>query len=596
MSAECCVLLDDCNASEAQPSSRLYTGFVRMLSCADAAGLPPLLEEMQAALEQGFYALLLLDYEFGAGIEAIAPRAAPAAAARILLFAECRRLSAAAAGQWLEGVGGAADAGVADLSFSEDEAAFGAALDRIHAWLEAGDAYQVNHTWRIHFDAWGPPAALYRRLRARQPVPYGALALLPDGGAILSLSPELFMRKQGRELTARPMKGTAPASGDAALDARRAAELVNDAKTRAENLMIVDLLRNDFGRVAVTGSVAVPRLFQVERYGAVLQMTSTVTATLRPGVTLAQLLAALFPCGSVTGAPKRRAMQIIRELEPGARGIYTGAIGWVEAGGDFCLSVPIRTLALEPPENGVSRGMLGVGAGIVHDSEPAAEYAECRHKAAFVTGMAPEFTLFESIYASREHGCRHLARHLARLRHSAAYFGFAFDEQRLRAALAAACAGLPAGAHALRLTLQADGGAAVKASALAPSPQTVGVLLAAEPVDGADLFLRHKTSRRQRYDSAWRAAQERGAFDMLFFNARGELTEGGRSNVFLRLDGAWFTPPLSSGLLPGVMRSALLEDPAFAARERVLTREDLARAEEIVVCNALRGALRAVVA
>jgi para-aminobenzoate synthetase/4-amino-4-deoxychorismate lyase len=596
------VLLDDCEASDDHPSSRLYAGFRCMLACDDASGLPALLRQMQEALDAGLHAVLLLDYELGERIEAIAPRprtspaSTTAPTARILLFDECRRLSAAAVEDWLRDAAGDADAGIAGIDFGEDEATFAATIARIHAWITAGDVYQINHTFRIRFDAWGPPAALYRRLRARQPVPYGALALLPDGGAILSLSPELFMRNDGGMLSARPMKGTLPASGDAAVDAARARELASDPKSRAENLMIVDLLRNDFGRVAATGSVAVPRLFQVERHGALLQMTSTVNATLRDGVTLAQTLAALFPCGSVTGAPKRRAMQIIRELEGEARGIYTGAIGWVERGGDFCFSVAIRTLALEAPARGVRRGMLGVGAGIVHDSRTDAEYEECLHKAAFATGLVPTFTLIESLHASRESGCRHLERHLERLRRSARYFGFAWREERLRAALARACAALPDGAHALRLVLRVDGDAEVSVSplALAQWEEPVRVLLAGAPTDADDPFLRHKTSRRAAYDAAWRAAAERGAFDMLFFNTRGELTEGGRSNVFLHIDGAWYTPPLSSGLLPGVMRALLLEDAAFAARERVLRREDVLRAEEIIVCNALRGPLRAV--
>ncbi|MBK4739053.1 aminodeoxychorismate synthase component I [Noviherbaspirillum pedocola] len=605
MPAEPFVLLDDCTASEGQPSSRLYSGFRRMLACDDASGLPALLQQMQHGLDQGLHAVLLLDYELGERIEAIAPRPGAASsptsavsAARILLFDDCRRLSSDAVAAWLEAAAGAADAdvGIAGIEFSEDEAAFTAAIARIHAYIEAGDVYQINHTFRIRFDAFGPPAALYRRLRARQPVPYGALALLPDGSAILSLSPELFMRNVGGMLVAQPMKGTLPASGDAAVDAARARELASDAKSRAENLMIVDLLRNDFGRIARTGSVTVPALFQVERHGALLQMTSTIHARLRDGVTLAETLAALFPCGSVTGAPKRRAMQIIRELEGQGRGIYTGAIGWVEAGGDFCFSVAIRTLALAPPSSpcGVRRGMLGVGAGIVHDSRADAEYAECLHKAAFATGLGATFTLIESLHASREGGCRHLERHLDRLRRSARYFGFVWREESLRTALMDACAALPDGVHALRIVLGADGKVELAASALAPWQEPVRLLLAHAPTDADDPFLRHKTSRRVMYDAAWRKAGEQGAFDMLFFNTRGELTEGGRSNVFLRIDGAWYTPPLSSGLLPGVMRAVLLDDPVFGASERVLRREDVRRAEQIMVCNALRGPLRAV--
>ena len=586
---DCCVLLDDCHASPEAPTSRLYTGHVQTLVSADAAGLDALLQHAQQALARGLHAVLLCDYELGKGLHRIAPRPPSGTGAQVLLFSACRMLSADQADAWLAQRAGDAPAGIAGLRAGEDAAHFSRAIARIHAWLEAGDAYQINYTWRYHFDAWGEPAALYRRLRARQPVPYGALALLPDGRALLSLSPELFMRQTGRRLTAQPMKGTAAASGDAARDAQAAAHMQQDPKSRAENLMIVDLLRNDFGRVAETGSVGVPALFQVQRFGAVLQMTSTVTATRRADVDTGQVLAALFPCGSVTGAPKRRAMQIIRELEDAPRGIYTGAIGWLEASGDFCLSVPIRTLALAPPRGGLRSGVLGVGAGIVHDSRAADEYAECLQKARFLTGLAQPFTLFETMRASRDGGCAHLRRHLARLAASAQYFGFGYDEAGVQAALDAACAALPDGAHALKLVLAFDGSASIAASPLAPWPRPATVLLAPQPTCSDDLFLRHKTSLRERYDSAWRAAQAEGAFDMLFHNERGELTEGGRSNVFLLLDGAWLTPPLGAGVLPGVMRSVLLDDPAWAAREARLTLDDLKRAEGLVVCNALRG-------
>nr|WP_217345450.1 chorismate-binding protein [Noviherbaspirillum sp. L7-7A]MBV0879732.1 chorismate-binding protein [Noviherbaspirillum sp. L7-7A] len=595
MQQECWVLLDDCNASEQAPVSRLYSGYRETLECADAAGLNAWVAQVRQALEGGRFAVLLCDYELGAGLHGIAarPEAAQRPAARALLFAQCRRLSRQEADDWLAAQAGDAPAGIAALKAAEDAQHFAAAIGRIHAWLEAGDAYQINHTWRFHFDAWGEPAALYRRLRARQPVPYGALALLPDGAAVLSLSPELFMRQEGRTLTAQPMKGTAPAAGDAALDAVTAAQMQADTKTRAENLMIVDLLRNDFGQVAETGSVKVPALFQVDRYGAVLQMTSTVSATRRADAGFAQILSALYPCGSVTGAPKRRAMQIIRELEDTPRGIYTGAIGWLDASGDFCLSVPIRTLALDAPQGGVRAGVLGVGAGIVHDSVAGDEYQECLQKARFLTGLPQEFTLFETMHATRDDGCRHLERHLARLAASARYFGFGWDGQALRAKIAAACAGLGEGEHALKLVLSFAGEATLAASPLAPWPQPVKVLLAPQPTASDALFLRHKTSLRERYDQAWRTAQEQGAFDMLFHNERGELTEGGRSNVFLLLDGHWLTPPLTAGVLPGVMRGVLLDDPAWGAREARLSMADLRRAEQVLVCNALRGALRA---
>ena len=318
----------------------------------------------------------------------------------MLVFDHCTQLSQDEVAQWLDSRvdADAAPAGVADIRANVDQAEFTRALHRIHDYIVAGDTYQVNYTYRLRFDAFGSPLALYARLRARQPVPYGALVTLPDGGALLSLSPELFVRHAQGELTARPMKGTAPAAPpeQTAENARRATALAADPKNRAENLMIVDLLRNDIGRIAVTGSVKVPALFEVTRYSSVLQMTSTVQARLRDDASLADIFQALYPCGSITGAPKRRTMEIIAELEPAPRGIYTGAIGWFDppaagaahAVGDFCMSVPIRTLALQPAgPDGIRRGEMGVGAGIVLDSDPHEEFAECQLKARFLTGL-----------------------------------------------------------------------------------------------------------------------------------------------------------------------------------------------------------------
>ena len=596
-------LLDDAGAL-GEARSRLYSRHAGTLHCEDGAGWPGLLRELQEALERGLYAVPLLSYELGAYLQGVPAHPLPGALAQVLLFEQCEHLDAAQVEAWIATRAPAGEAaGVAGISANVDEAAFTEAIARIRDYIAAGDTYQVNYTYRLRFETYGPLVKLYARLRARQRVPYGALVALPDGGAVLSFSPELFVRHDAGRLLARPMKGTAPASGDDAVDDERARALALDTKNRAENLMIVDLLRNDLGRVAATGSVEVPALFEVRRYGAVLQMTSTVQAGLRADASLEQVFAALYPCGSITGAPKRRTMEIIHELEPSARGIYTGAIGWFDppaagsarAFGDFCLSVPIRTLALGALDGGTRKGELGVGAGIVYDSDAASEYAECRLKARFLTGLANEFEIFETLRASRDDGCRHIEQHLDRLAASCAWFGYPFDYGAARAALIDACLALPPGQlHRLRLAVTPAGALAVQAAALAPLREPVVLLLAKETTHSGDVFLRHKTSVRSRYDAAWRAAEVQGAFDALFFNERGELTEGGRSNVFLRFGSEWITPPLSSGLLPGVMRGILLQAPAWNASERVVTREMLADADDIVVCNALRGPLRAV--
>ena len=604
-------LLDDCDASAARPSSRLYTGFVREHACTDPAALPALWEAVQADQRAGLHALLLADYEWGEALVLGNPSVAdPGAALRLLMFSQVQHLARAEVDAWLQTLPGV-DAGAGTLALEEDISAadFHAAVERIHAAIRAGETYQVNFSYRLQGQAWGEPVALYAALRARQPVPFGALLQLPEQRWLLSCSPELFLRHQDGLLSARPMKGTAarsqPAanggggSGDDDLDQAR--HLQADRKSRAENVMIVDLLRNDIGRIARTGSVQVPALFEIESYATVHQMTSTVQARLRPEVGWPELLRATFPCGSVTGAPKHRTMQLIRALENTPRGPYCGAIGWIDAApagqrvGDFCLSVAIRTLTLGAPHQGKRPLRLGIGAGIVYDSVAADELAECRLKARFLTDLDPGFDLFETLLHLPGHGLQHLGLHLARLAASARTLGFAFDPNAALALLQQSASELPSDCPArVRLALSHNGRLSlVHAPLAALPPGVVTLLLHPEPLPLHDPLAAHKTTRRSHYDAGIRAAERAGAFDSLFFNSADELVEGGRSNVFLRLGGRWFTPPVSCGALPGIQRSVLLADPAWAASEARLTRSDLQRAEAIVVCNALRGALPA---
>jgi para-aminobenzoate synthetase / 4-amino-4-deoxychorismate lyase len=617
------VLLDDGDSTPARRTSRLYTGFARERVCSRTQDLDTVCRAVDGDLDAGLHAVMLGDYGFGRDLQ-FAKHASASddasddtlgtqhgqAVLRFLLFERCERLSRDEADAWLaarEGAEAPAPAGIAGVAPGVDRAEFERGIEAVHAALRAGDSYQINYTYRLQFEAFGPPVALYRRLRARQRVPFGALIALPGDRWVLSCSPELFVEKQGDTLRARPMKGTAARSPDPELDRAAAEFLANDPKNRAENVMIVDLLRNDLSRVAQTGSVRVPALFSVEPYASVWQMTSTVEAKLHEHTSFAEVMRALFPCGSITGAPKHRTMELIDAIEHGPRGLYTGTIGWLDAAtdgetcGDFCLSVVIRTLTLDAPgaPAGLRRGEMGVGAGIVLDSVAADEYEETRLKARFLTGADPGLELFETMYATRAEGVRHRERHLARLAAGAAWLGFACDIDDLRTRLAGTCAAFPEGvAHRVRAALGKDGVVQLTSAPLAPLPEgSVGVMLAPDhgfaPVASADALLLRKTTRRAEFDRAWREAEAHGGFDMLFFNERGELTEGGRSNVFVKLDGAWWTPPLASGALPGVMRSVLLDDETFGAKERVLTRDDVLRAEALLLTNALRGAVPA---
>ncbi len=602
-----CALLDDRDATEANPTSRLYTGFVREHRNDDSAGLDATWAAVEADQRAGLHALLLADYEWGArllkaGHERLEPETQ--GALRVLMFERCETLSREAATRWLETQPDAdGPAGSMDLRASVDRAGFSEAIARIHEAIAAGETYQVNYTYRLHGRAFGSPLALYRRLRERQPVAFGAYIVLPPGGAVthvLSCSPELFVRAQRGLVTAKPMKGTASRFTAPEGDSETARMLSLDIKNRAENLMIVDLLRNDLGRIAQIGSVKVPELFAIEPYATVFQMTSTVQARLRPEVAMPELLRAVFPCGSITGAPKHHTMQLIARFESTPRGLYCGAIGWLDAPrdgeriGDVCLSVAIRTLTLGPPEQGSRALTLGVGAGIVKDSRADDEFEECRLKARFLTDLDPGFELFETVLCTAGGQLPHLDRHLARLSGSAAALGFACDVAAARRTLEQAARDGAGGPRRLRLALAHDGRLALTPAPLAPLPEgEVQLRIAGERLPDAQPLAAHKTTHRALYDAGVRAAEAEGAFDSLFFSQSGWLVEGGRSSVFVKLNGRWFTPPVADGALPGVMRSVLLDDPAFGASERRLARADLAAAEAILVCNALRGALPA---
>jgi len=561
------VLLDDARAGTA----RLFTGLAAVVRALTFAELRPALAALRAlgGDRAGF-----LGYEAGAALLGTSATVAPGPPlAWFGRFERVATLDDAATEALL-------DAGPAWLGAVEPQlkrTAYDAMLARIGELIRAGDVYQVNATFAAHVATRGHPLALYRRLRRAQAAPHGALIHTGEHW-ILSLSPELLYDLSGRALTTRPMKGTAPRGGTAAEDDANAAALAADPKNRAENLMIVDLLRNDLSKVAVPGSVAVPDLFHVEHYPTVLQMTSTVTASARADVDAVDVLEALFPCGSITGAPKHRAAQVIADVETGPRGLYTGSIGQIAATGDADFNVAIRTLVMRP---GGAR--LGLGGGIVADSEAASEWAEALAKAAFL-GLVPHpADLIETMRC--EDGV--IARrdlHLARLVTSAAFLGHRLDRAAVEAALDAAARGATA---RLRLLVARSGAVAVSSGPLPPPPaEPVTVALAPLPVAAHDWRLRHKSTDRAFYDDARR---ESGAFEVVFTDPDGTLTEGSFTNAFVERDDRLLTPPLAAGLLPGILRTALIAEGR--AVEAPLTAADLA--DGFLIGNALRGLLRA---
>ena len=552
------------------------------------------LDAITQGLARGLHAAGFFAYELGYCLEpklqALLPQDRQQPLIWIGLFRPPRRLDEAGTRAWLDANGALERSTISGLKLSWTREQYARAFAEVQDYIAAGDVYQINLTLKYLFDLSGDPVALYAALRRKQRVEYGALVGAPDFH-VLSLSPELFFRREGKRVAARPMKGTAPRGRTPREDARLKTWLTVDEKQRAENLMIVDLLRNDLGRIAKIGSVDVTDLFTVETYRTVHQMTSGITAELRGDMGLTDMLHALFPCGSVTGAPKVRAMEIIRELEALPRGVYTGAIGHVAPNGDSQFNVAIRTLFIHG-----DGGEMGIGSGVVSDSKLDAEFEECLLKAQFLTDVDAPFELIETMRWERGQDFYLLERHLARLQSSAVHFGYPFDRDKVLAALEAEVATLEGDVYLVRLLLAEDGTLTVSSTGIElPVKGTVWrFAISDQRADEKDPLFFHKTTRRQFYDREMeRQKMLTGCDEVVFLNKKGELTEGTRTSLFIELDGRLFTPALTCGLLPGTLREELIDLPRAAASQAVLTLADLARAERIYLGNSVRGLVRA---
>ncbi len=608
----------------AQPWTQLFTAPVHVCAAWQAAEIPALFRELESAVATGLSAAGFFSYECGNCFE---PKAAmhPSHEGQPLAWFGIYERGHAfdhEAGAFLDGEppelerfrGGRAGAeeGTSQpepapeiaAEFALTEAEYAQRIAAIHELIGAGDVYQLNFTAPFHIEAQGSIAAHYARLRARQPVEYGAFLHWQRGRHILSFSPELFFRIENRgptlRIVTRPMKGTARRGRTTREDREIAEWLRNDPKNRSENVMIVDLLRNDLGRVAQTGTVHADRLFDVERYATLWQMTSTVSAELRPDVGFYELFRALFPSGSVTGAPKVRAMQLLAQLEDAPRGVYTGAIGYFSPQ-QTIFNVAIRTLELED-----GRGAMGAGSGIVIDSDPAEEYRECLLKASFLTGPAhrttnssitsqpDKFFLIETLLWNGVYPF--IEMHLDRLADSAVYFGFACDRAAIRTALEQHAQQFAENAprKVRLLMIDPEGNVGICSELLPPNPdpnRVARVCISPRRTDPADPTLYHKTTQRPIYALEYLEAQRRGFDDVLFQNLRGEVTEGAISNIFVEKDGRWSTPPVTCGLLAGVFRRHLLATRP-EIEERVLFLNDLRHASALYIANAVRGLRR----
>ncbi len=566
--------------------ARLLSQPVRLIEAFAAHEVDAAFAQIEGAAAEGLIAGGYCAYELGYVYE---PRLAPLMPVterpllRFVLFAKSEILDAEARAAFLARAG---DDQLGEIAPSIGEESYRQTIESIRTLIGDGDVYQVNFTLKLKAVFEGDALGLYARLRDSARAGGACFLRLPDED-IVSLSPERFFTIAGGRINARPMKGTCPRAPDWRGDAARKHELHQDPKQRAENLMIVDLLRNDISRVAKIGAVRVGDLFTVETYPRFHTMTSGISGELRPEVRLRDVARAVFPCGSVTGAPKIRAMEIIRELEAEPRGVYCGAVGLIDKRG-AAFNVAIRTLSIRD-----GRAQMGVGGGIVWDSDSASEYAECLLKARFLTETKPNFYLIETMRWSPQEGFFLFKRHLARLVRSARYFGFVCDQNLVRDHLIAVIAN-ERSPQRVRLTLDADGNIQVTiAPFVAEAPDTVWRYAISERrTNSADPLFHHKTSARDLYDGEWRRLRDAsGADDVIFLNERGEVTEGSRTTVFLERDGHWLTPPLTSGVLDGCLRRELIERADPVIQEQVLTVNDLASGQ-IWLGNALRGLIR----
>ncbi len=612
------VLLDTSKPDEANSSSLLFVDPVARLRFCAGHDVADFLKSVELFLEKGYFVAGWFAYEFGYLFEPKLterlqrPEDRGAVLADLGVFTHYR---------FFDHLSGETDLPlqhndmecdgeylVENLRVSQTEEEYVNALQQILHHIEAGDTYQVNYTLKLLFDFSGSAEHFYRDLRRNQSVGYGAYIRFGNR-RVLSFSPELFFRKNEGSVMVRPMKGTFARGRTPEEDEINKRFLQSDVKNQSENVMIVDLLRNDLGRLMHhlrQGDVRVNSLFDVETYETLLQMTSTITATTPPEalqkVPLYDFFKAIFPCGSVTGAPKIRTMEIIDDLEKNRRGVYTGAIGYLSPQGHGVFNVPIRTIVLEG-----TQGEMGIGSGIVYDSNPRQEWQECLLKGKFLSAPQQRFQLLETLLWHEDHGFFLVEEHLQRLRRSADFFLFSCDVEAIVVQLKELGRHLKKGCSRIRLLLEKDGVFTVESESCAkpvrlclPEKPEQGeknlpfVRISAGKVDTGSVWLYHKTTVREMYNQEFADAANQGVYDKIFQNEKGFVTESCIANLIVYRDGQYATPPVSDGLLGGVMRQHLLEEGTVPVTERSLTLHDIFAAEALFLCNSVRGVVRVV--
>jgi para-aminobenzoate synthetase / 4-amino-4-deoxychorismate lyase len=586
------ILLETLRFDASNQHSYLFESPLRVLTAATLEEIPQVFVGIEAAIAEGLYVAGYFAYECGYHFErcgdvTLTPQEMPLAwfgvydAPAIFDHAVGRFKPPHSTPEGSGRVPASAEPLAEHVALGISKAEYLASILKIKEYIAGGETYQVNFTDGISLRTEAAAAEVFESLSRHHSAAYSAMMNIA-GHHVLSFSPELFFKVDGGKIETRPMKGTMRRGLNAAEDAAAERRLQHDAKNRSEHIMIVDLLRNDLGRICTMGSVRTENLFSIERYETLLQMVSTVAGTLRPEMKYYDIFRSMFPSGSITGAPKIRTMQIIRELEKQPRGVYTGAIGFIAPDDHAEFNVAIRTLVMK---DGNVR--MGVGGGIVAESDPEDEHRECLLKAAFLTRTRHDFQLIETMLWEREY--QRLSLHMERLESSALYFDFPLDRAMVFSQLRELANSFkPHERRRVRLLLNADGTVMLESVALMEELSLGLVKLSTERTSSADVFLRHKTTHRAMYDQQFAAARAEGFDEVIFANERGELTEGAISNIFLEKDGRLFTPPLSCGVLPGIYRRHLLETRTDAV-ECLLTVDDLKAADAIYLCNSVRG-------
>ncbi len=585
------VLLD--NSAGGDNASLLFSDPVAIVAADHPDQVPDALHQLEQAGQKGLHAAGFFSYELGYVVEPklahLLPKTRSVPLLWFGLYKKPRAMTEAEVDQWLATHTRSGSYHFADVKHAWDQTAYEKRFDDVIENIRAGDIYQLNLTFKARFRLDGSPLTFYRDMRRRQRVAYAGIV---DTGAatILSASPELFIEQHDKVISTRPMKGTSPRAGTLEADAEAKRILASDAKQRAENLMIVDLMRNDLGRISEIGSVEVTDLFTVETYPTLHQMTSGVKATLQDNLSLKDVLAGIFSPGSVTGAPKIRAMELIRGYETEARGVYCGAIGHIAPDKQALFNVAIRT----PVVFRDGKGEMGIGSGVVYDSVGAKEYAECLLKMKFLTDPPKQLELIETMLHTKEDGFWLLDRHLQRLERSAQYFNFPYTQSKVEDALNKAVKEAPSARLRVRLLLNEFGSVTVTTTPIeaADKDAVIDYVISDTRLDAADALLYHKTTRRELYDREWQLYHQRdGADEVIYLNEDGALCEGSRSSIFIEKDGQLLTPSLENGLLPGTLRAELLA--SGKAKEAHLTLDDLKTAEVVYLGNSVRGLQRA---